>query len=498
MVDAELSGGSSNVPADLDPATVNAVDDLARCLLQLYIRVGMPPLRVLELETARTAGTLLTNGRLESVQLGRTALSDMMAGRKLPSKAFLLTFVEACGINLKADRRWETAWDRLSPNYPDQLGSQEQGLHHQVAAMRARAERAEADNEQLRHEIAVMQTRAEQAEIDNAQLRRAIAVRIRPEQTNPAAGPPQPTPLQPWDPKQIGPFTLIGRLGGGAMGRVYLGRSAAGRLVAVKTVRPELAEEPGFRDRFAHEVAAARQISGMFTAAVVAADSKAAMPWLATAYVPAPTLNQLVRSRGPLPSPVIWWLAAGCAEALESIHTAGLIHGDLKPSNVLVAASGPLVIDFGVARDAERVELTVPPGAIGTPAYMSPEQARDGLQASTASDVFALGGSLLFAATGHAPYQGKTIADVLIRLATEPPDLSGLPAELTDLITSCLARELDARPTSKELLAKLGPLVKSLPPIHVTDSLAADPVMAFIEEFQRTLQIGADNDEAGA
>jgi serine/threonine protein kinase len=295
--------------------------------------------------------------------------------------------------------------------------------------------------------------------------------------------------LRRWDPERIGPFALLGRLGAGAMGQVYLGRSQAGRLVAVKTIKIELAEEPGFRDHFAHEVAAARRVSGMFTAAVVAADPEADVPWLATTYVPVPSLSRLVRSAGPQPVPAVWWLAAGCAEALESIHGAGLVHRDLKPSNVLVAPSGPLVIDFGVARAAERIQLTVTRGAVGTPAYMAPEQARDTRQASMASDVYALGATLLYAATGHAPYQGETVMDVLIRLATEPPDLSGLPPELTELITGCLERSPRDRPTSAALLARLGPLVSAAP--HA-DGLApgaphpflAEPAMALIAGFR--------------
>jgi serine/threonine protein kinase len=295
--------------------------------------------------------------------------------------------------------------------------------------------------------------------------------------------------LRRWDPERIGPFALLGRLGAGAMGQVYLGRSQAGRLVAVKTIKIELAEEPGFRDHFAHEVAAARRVSGMFTAAVVAADPEADVPWLATTYVPVPSLSRLVKSCGPQPVPTIWWLAAGCAEALESIHGAGLVHRDLKPSNVLVAPSGPLVIDFGVARAAERIQLTLTRGAVGTPAYMAPEQARDTRQASMASDVFALGATLLYAATGHAPYQGETVMDVLVRLATEPPDLSGLPAELAELITGCLERSPRDRPTSAALLARLGPLVAAAP--HA-DGLApgaphpflAEPAMALIAGFR--------------
>jgi len=172
--------------------------------------------------------------------------------------------------------------------------------------------------------------------------------------------------LRRWDPERIGPYVVLGRLGSGSMGQVYLGRSAAGRLVAVKTIRVELAEEAGFRTRFAQEVAAARKVSGVFTAAVVEADPEADLPWLATAYVPAPSLSRLVLACGPLPVATVRWLAAGCAEALASIHGAGLVHRDLKPSNVLVAPDGPRVIDFGVARAAERMGRTTARGAVGT------------------------------------------------------------------------------------------------------------------------------------
>ena len=273
---------------------------------------------------------------------------------------------------------------------------------------------------------------------------------------------PQPAlvePLRRWDPEQVGGYVLVGRLGAGAMGRVYLGRSAAGRLVAVKTIKVELAEEPDFRTRFGQEVAAARRGSGAFTAAGVAADPEADVPWLATAYVPAPSLSTLVRTCGPLPVPAVRWLAAGCAEALESIHGAGLVHRDLKPSNVLVSLDGPRVIDFGVARAAERIQLTVTRGAVGTPAYMAPEQARDTRQATMASDVFSLGGTMLFAATGHAPYRGETVMDVLVRLATEAPDLSGLPGGLAEIVMACLQRDPRRRPSSAAVLAGLAPFI---------------------------------------
>ena len=300
----------------------------------------------------------------------------------------------------------------------------------------------------------------------------------------------QPTlePLRRWDPDRIGPYALTGRLGAGAMGHVYLGRSTAGRLVAVKTIKIELAEEPGFRVRFAREVAAARRVSGVFTAAVVAANPEAEMPWLATAYVPAPSLSRLVRVCGPLPVSTVRWLAAGCAEALESIHLAGLVHRDLKPSNVLVAPDGPRVIDFGVARAAERIQLTVTRGAVGTPAYMAPEQARDSQHASLASDVYSLGATLLFAATGHGPYQGETVMDVLVKLATESPDLAGLPPDLAGLVMACLERSPRNRPTSAALLAGLGPFVEAAADPADAHSYLPDSAMALIGEYQRSPQ----------
>jgi serine/threonine protein kinase len=297
-------------------------------------------------------------------------------------------------------------------------------------------------------------------------------------------------PLRRWDPERIGPYVVLGRLGSGSMGQVYLGRSAAGRLVAVKTIRVELAEEAGFRTRFAQEVAAARKVSGVFTAAVVEADPEADLPWLATAYVPAPSLARLVLACGPLPVATVRWLAAGCAEALASIHGAGLVHRDLKPSNVLVAPDGPRVIDFGVARAAERMGRTTARGAVGTPAYMAPEQARDTRQASVASDVYSLGATLLFAATGHPPYQGASVMDVLARLATEEPDLSGLPGELSELITACMHRVPRQRPTSKAMLVQLGDFTVGQAGPDEEHSYLPDKAMALIAEYQRSPQIG--------
>jgi serine/threonine protein kinase len=303
-------------------------------------------------------------------------------------------------------------------------------------------------------------------------------------------------PLRRWDPEQVGGYVLIGRLGSGAMGQVYLGRSAAGRLVAVKTIKPELAEEPDFRNRFGQEVAAARRVSGAFTAAVVAADSEADVPWLATVYVPAPSLSRLVRACGPISVPAVRWLAAGCAEALESIHSVGLVHRDLKPANVLVSLDGPRVIDFGVARAAERIQLTVTRGSVGTPAYMAPEQARDTRQATSASDIFALGATMLFAATGHAPYQGETVIDVLVQLATGPPDLTGLPRELADVVVACLERDPRNRPTAASILARLAPALAA------SGAVGAPPLppaaLTLIEEYRRIPRSPAEVSSAPA
>src|SRR5712691_7313853 len=297
--------------------------------------------------------------------------------------------------------------------------------------------------------------------------------------------------LRRWDPERIGPYVVLGRLGSGSMGQVYLGRSAAGRLVAVKTIRVELAEEAGFRTRFAQEVAAARKVSGVFTAAVVEADPEADLPWLATAYVPAPSLSRLVLACGPLPVSSVRWLAARCAEALESIHGAGLVHRDLKPSNVLVAPDGPKVIDFGVARAAERMGRTTARGAVGTPAYMAPEQARDTREATVASDVYSLGATLLFAATGHPPYRGATVMDVLARLASEEPDLSGLPGELAELITACLQRVPRNRPTSLAMLVQLGDFTVAQAGPDEAHPYLPEQALALMAEFQRAPQLTA-------
>ncbi|MFI5619554.1 serine/threonine-protein kinase [Streptomyces sp. NPDC051567] len=259
------------------------------------------------------------------------------------------------------------------------------------------------------------------------------------------------------DPRRIGPFEVLGRLGAGGMGLVYLARSASGRRVAIKTVRTELAEDQLFRVRFTREVEAARAVSGFYTAAVVDADPRAAVPWLATAYVPAPSLEEIVNECGPMPAQAVRWLAAGIAEALQSIHGAGLVHRDLKPSNVLVVEDGPRVIDFGIASGVSNTRLTMTNVAVGTPAYMSPEQAKDSRSVKGASDVFSLGSTLVFAATGHPPFHGANPVETVFMLLREGPDLEGLPQELRPLIDSCMQMEAARRPTPADLQAQLAP-----------------------------------------
>ncbi|WP_329132883.1 PQQ-binding-like beta-propeller repeat protein [Streptomyces sp. NBC_01476] len=259
------------------------------------------------------------------------------------------------------------------------------------------------------------------------------------------------------DPRRIGPFEVLARLGAGGMGLVYLARSASGRRVAIKTVRAELAEDQLFRVRFTREVEAARAVSGFYTAAVVDADPRAAVPWLATAYVPAPSLEEIINESGPMPAQAVRWLAAGIAEALQSIHAAGLVHRDMKPSNVLVVEDGPRVIDFGIASGVSNTRLTMTNVAVGTPAYMSPEQARDSRSVRGASDIFSLGSTLVFAATGHAPFHGANPVETVFMLLREGPDLAGLPDELRPLIESCMRMEAERRPTPADLQAQLAP-----------------------------------------
>jgi serine/threonine protein kinase len=261
--------------------------------------------------------------------------------------------------------------------------------------------------------------------------------------------------LQPDDPREIGPYQLLGQLGSGGMGQVFLGMSAGGRPIAIKVIRTELATDPEFRARFRREVAAAQKVSGLFTALVIDADLDSPMPWLATAYVAGPSLTEAVRSHGPLPVRTVLALAAGLAESLSAIHAAGVVHGDLKPSNVLLAEDGPRVIDFGISQAAEASVATGASLLIGSPGFMSPEQVL-GTDISPASDIFSLGVVLTFAATGHGPFGTGSHAALMYRLVNSPASLGSVPGELRGLIGNCLAKHPSDRPTARELLVQVG------------------------------------------
>ncbi|MFH9228308.1 serine/threonine-protein kinase [Streptomyces lydicus] len=257
--------------------------------------------------------------------------------------------------------------------------------------------------------------------------------------------------LSPDDPPAIGGYRLRARLGAGGMGRVYLGYTAGGRPVALKVVRPELAEDPGFRHRFAQEVASARRIHGFYTAQVVDAGTDATTPWLATTYVPGPSLQQVVHQHGPLPERTVLLLVAGIAEALHAIHAAGVVHRDLKPGNVLVAADGPRAIDFGIARAADASPLTGTGLRIGSPGFMAPEQAL-GLPATPATDVFALGALIAYIGSGMPPFGDGPESASLYRAIHEEPDLSHLPPGLHELVRLCLAKNPEDRPGTAWLI----------------------------------------------
>jgi Protein kinase domain len=262
-------------------------------------------------------------------------------------------------------------------------------------------------------------------------------------------------PLRSEDPRQVGRYQLLGRLGAGGMGEVFLGQSPGGRLVAVKLIRGELAADREFRVRFAREVAAARHVSGMFTAPVVDADLDAPRPWLVTAYVPGPSLAEAVDTQGPLPLSSVLTLAAGLAEGLEAIQAEGMVHRDLKPSNVLLASDGPRIIDFGISRAADATALTRANIFVGSPGYMSPEQAL-GEEIGPASDIFSLGAVLTFAAVGASPFGEGTVTTLLYRVAHDRPATDGLPGQLRPLVERCLAKDPRMRPTPGGILTELG------------------------------------------
>ncbi|MEY9930342.1 serine/threonine protein kinase [Catenulispora sp. GP43] len=261
-------------------------------------------------------------------------------------------------------------------------------------------------------------------------------------------------PLRSGDPRRISSYEILNRLGAGGMGQVYLGRSPSGRRVAVKVIRPELTNDPTFRQRFRREVTAMRQVSGFFTAPVVDADPDGDPAWLATAFVPGPSLESAVADAGAMPHQDVILLAAGLAEALNAIHREGLTHRDLKPGNVLMAEDGPRVIDFGLAVTAETSGLTQAGTVVGTPAFMSPEQV-SGQHVGPASDIWSLGAVLAYAATGASPFGDGGTMETMLRVMNGEPDLSGLTGTLAQLVSACMMKDPNARPTPARILQVL-------------------------------------------
>ncbi|MFF6787258.1 PQQ-binding-like beta-propeller repeat protein [Streptomyces sp. NPDC012510] len=256
-------------------------------------------------------------------------------------------------------------------------------------------------------------------------------------------------------PEYAGQYRLGSCLGSGGMGVVHLATSTSGLRLAVKVVHAEFAKDPEFRGRFRQEVAAARRVSGAFTAPVVDADTDSARPWMATLFIPGPTLAEHVKRNGPMAPGQLRRLMAGLAEALRDIHRAGVVHRDLKPSNVLLAEDGPKVIDFGISRPKDSELRTETGKLIGTPPFMAPEQFRRPREVGPAADIFALGSVTVHAATGRGPFDSDSPYVVAYQVVHDEPDLTGVPENLAALVRACLAKEPEERPTADELMSRL-------------------------------------------
>ncbi|WP_460370486.1 serine/threonine-protein kinase, partial [Actinocorallia lasiicapitis] len=257
-------------------------------------------------------------------------------------------------------------------------------------------------------------------------------------------------PLQPGDPDRLGGYPLLGRLGEGGQGTVYLGEGPHGK-VAVKLLHAQLTEDPVARARFTRELATIERIAGFCTARVFAADVSGDQPYIVSEYVAGPSLHELVKERGPRSEGALMRLAVGTATALTAIHRAGVVHRDFKPPNVLMGPDGPRVIDFGIARALDNAGRTATGQLIGTPAYMAPEQFTETV-VGPAADLFAWGATMVFAATGRHAFGGGQIYALMHRIRFDPPDLSGVPPELHELLASCLAKDPLLRPSANDLL----------------------------------------------
>ncbi|MFI7502222.1 protein kinase [Streptomyces sp. NPDC049687] len=256
------------------------------------------------------------------------------------------------------------------------------------------------------------------------------------------------------DPRVVGSFRLHRRLGAGGMGVVYLGSDKKGQRVALKVIRPDLAEDQEFRSRFAREVSAARRIRGGCTARLVAADLDADRPWFATQYVPGPSLHDKVNDEGPLGAAELASIGAALSEGLVAVHEAGVVHRDLKPSNILLSPKGPRIIDFGIAWATGASTLTHVGTAVGSPGFLAPEQVR-GAVVTPATDVFSLGATLAYASTADSPFGHGSSEVMLYRVVHEEPQLHGVPDALAPLIRACLAKDPEERPSTLDLSLRL-------------------------------------------
>lgn len=287
------------------------------------------------------------------------------------------------------------------------------------------------------------------------------------------------------DPVRVGPYTVLRVLGEGGMGRVFLARGLGTRLFAVKTIRPHLAHDADFRKRFVREARAAQRVNGVFTAPVVGVSGEdEPVPWLATAFVPAPTLEEVVARCGVLPERGLWWLAAGVAEALVAIHGQGLVHRDLKPENVLVAEDGPRVIDFGIAKALHGSTAATSVGhVVGTAGFMAPEHLRGA--AAPAGDVFALGALLVHAATGRAPFAGADIFAVMTATFFDAPALDGVPDAVVGLVRDCLDKDPERRPSPEQVLERFQRYAGTQAPAHAARGWLPAAVCDLVETRAR-------------
>ncbi len=279
-------------------------------------------------------------------------------------------------------------------------------------------------------------------------------------------------PLLGSDPRQVGRYRLSARLGSGGMGVVYLGATENGQPVAVKVLRPQLAEDRDFRKRFGREVAALVRVQGVCTVKVIEADTTFTPPFLVTEYAEGPSLAEYIEARGPLSARMLYGLATGLAEALVAIHEAGIVHRDLKPSNVLLTSTGPKVIDFGIAQTADATSLTRPGMTVGSTGFVAPEQITDG-RSGPASDVFAWGVTIAYASSGQPPFGTGTPEIIMYRVLRSVPDLITVPAELRPLVAASLAKEPGRRPAAPRLLNTLTKM--SAQPDNATQTVLKQP-----------------------